>query len=71
MKDWRNQARQTLGRYLIFNGFQQKYKLMSAEIDRNEIDLEKRNTTIQLQNAVESKFIKKKISNSDSKLNRQ
>ena len=37
----------------IFNGFQQKYKLILAEIDRKAIDLEKQNTMIQLQNAVE------------------
>jgi outer membrane protein len=37
----------------IFNGFQQKYKSMLAEIDRKAIDLEKQNIMIQLQNAVE------------------
>lgn len=37
----------------IFNGFQQKYKFMLAEIDRKSFDLEKQNTIIQLQNSVE------------------
>lgn len=37
----------------IFNGDQQKFKLMLAEIDRKGIDLEKQNIMIQLQNTVE------------------
>jgi outer membrane protein TolC len=37
----------------IFNGFQQRCKLILAEIDRKAIDLEKQNMTIQLQSTVE------------------